>query len=87
MEILRFPLLLQCVFRLETFDDIVTLRRLISLAMAALIPFDSLGTTGTFSAGFLFFIVIPFVVEISELTIHISESRLMILGFGKTERR
>jgi hypothetical protein len=35
--------------------------------MAAPIPFDSLGTTATFSARFFFvFIVIPFVVEISK---------------------
>jgi hypothetical protein len=44
----------------------ITLRRLISLAMAAPIPFDSLGTTATFSAVFFGFIVIPFVVEISK---------------------
>jgi len=41
----------------------ITLRRLISLAMAATIPFDSLGATATFSARFFVFIVIPFVVE------------------------
>jgi len=44
----------------------ITLRRLISLAMEAPIPFDSLGTTATFSVTFLVFIVIPFVVEISK---------------------
>src|SRR5260370_31259238 len=59
----------------------ITLRRLISLAMAATIPFDSPGTTATFSARFFAFIVIPFVVGFLktvyarpcvELTIHIS---------------
>jgi hypothetical protein len=44
----------------------ITLRRLISLAMRATIPFDSPGTTATFSARFFGFIVIPFVVEISK---------------------
>ena len=56
----------------------ITLRRLISLAMAAQIPRDSLGTTAIF---FSVFIVIPFVVEFlktvytgsrANLTIHIS---------------
>src|SRR6266496_1113137 len=56
----------------------ITLRRLISLAMAAQIPLDSLGTTAIF---FSVFIVIPFVVgflktvytgSCANLTIHIS---------------
>src|SRR6266513_5879396 len=60
----------------------ITLRRLISLAMAAPIPFDSPGTT----ASFFVFIVIPFVVGFlktvytrsrADLTIHISESWLV----------
>src|SRR6266404_3404970 len=70
----------------------IILRRLISLAMAAQIPLDLPGTTERFSSGF---IVIPFMVGFlktvytgsrADLIIHISESRLMILGFGKTER-
>ena len=60
----------------------ITLRRLISLAMAAQIPLDSPGTTQRFFSGF---IVIPFIVGFlktvytgsrADLTIHISESWL-----------
>src|SRR5258708_20913105 len=58
-------------------------RRLISLAMAAQIPLDSPGTTERFFSGFS---VIPFIVGFlktvytgsrADLTIHISESRLV----------
>ena len=68
----------------------ITLRRLISLAMAAQIPRDSLGTTAIF---FSVFIVIPFVVGFletvytrpcAELTIHISESWLVAWHFEET---
>src|SRR4029077_14826985 len=61
----------------------ITLRRLISLAMAAQIRLDSLGTTAIFFSGF---IGIPFVVGFlktvytgswADLTIHISESWLV----------
>ena len=61
----------------------ITLRRLISLAMAALIPFDPLGSIARFLS---VFIIIPFVVEFlktvytgsrADLTIHISESWLV----------
>src|ERR1700730_5161169 len=41
----------------------ITLRRLMSLAMAAQIPFDSPGTAVTFPASFFVFMVISFVVE------------------------
>ena len=60
----------------------ITLRRLISLAMAAQIPLDSPGTTERFFSGF---IIIPFIVgflktvytgSCADLTIHISESWL-----------
>jgi hypothetical protein len=60
----------------------ITRRRLISLAMAALIPFDPLGSIARFLS---VFIIIPFVVEFlktvytgsrADLTIHISESWL-----------
>src|SRR5260370_3040579 len=79
-----------CVWKRSTIS--ITLRRLISLAMAAPIPFDSLGTTATFSARFFVFIVIPFVVGFlttvyrrsrADLTIHISESWLV--GWHLTE--
>lgn len=68
-----------CLWKRSTVS--ITLRRLISLAMAAPIPFDSLGTTATFSTSFFVFMVIPFVVGFLktvyarpcvELTIHIS---------------
>jgi len=68
----------------------ITLRRLISLAMAAQIPLDSPGTTASF---FSVFIVIPFVVGFLktvytrpcvELTIHISESWLVAWHFEET---
>src|SRR3984893_3977768 len=73
----------------------ITLRRLISLAMAAQIPFDSLGTTATFSTSFFVFIVIPFVVgflktvytrSCADLTIHISESWLVAWRLEQTMR-
>src|SRR5439155_26978749 len=63
----------------------ITLRRLISLAMAAQIPFDSLNTTASFSSFFVF-MVIPSVVGFlktvyrrsrADLTIHIGESWLV----------
>src|SRR6266700_6355749 len=72
-----------------------TLRRLISLAMAAQIPFDSLCTTATFSTSFFVSIVIPFVVGFlktvyrrpcAELTIHISESWLVAWHLEETMR-
>ena len=71
----------------------ITLRRLISLAMAAQIPPDSPGTTERFFSGF---IVIPFIVGFlktvytgsrADLTIHISESWLIIFDFAETVRR
>jgi len=71
----------------------ITLRRFISLAMAAQIPFGSLGTTATFSTSFFVFMVIPFVVGFlktvytclcAELTIHISESWLVAWHFEET---
>jgi hypothetical protein len=61
----------------------ITLRRLISLAMAAQIPFDSPGAIERF---FSVFIIIPFIVGFlktvytgsrADLTIHISESWLV----------
>ena len=61
----------------------ITLRRLISLAMAAQIPLDSPGTTERFFSGF---IIIPFIVGFlktvytgsrADLIIHISESWLV----------
>jgi len=68
----------------------ITLRRLISLAMAAQIPLDSLGTTAIF---FSVFIVIPFVVgflktvytgSCADLTIHISEPWLVAWHIEET---
>jgi hypothetical protein len=68
----------------------ITLRRLISLAMAAQIPFDSLGSIARF---FSVFIVIPFVVGFletvytwprAELTIHISENWLVAWHLEET---
>src|SRR5580693_7108075 len=73
----------------------ITLHRLISLAMAAQIPFDSLGTTATFSTSFVVFMVIPFVVGFletvyrrprAELIIHISESWLIAWHLEQTMR-
>src|SRR5438093_13766667 len=73
----------------------ITLGRLVSLAMAAQIPFDSLGTAATFSTSFFVFIVIPFVVGFlktvyrrprAELTIHISESWLVAWHLEETMR-
>src|SRR6058998_129904 len=70
----------------------ITLRRLISLAMAALIPFDSLGSIARF---FSVFIIIPFVVEFlktvytgscADLTIHISGKWLVAWHLGQTMR-
>ena len=70
----------------------ITPRCLMSLAMAAQIPFDSLGTA-SFSTRFFVFIVIPFVVGFlktvytrpcAELTIHISESWLVAWHFEET---
>jgi hypothetical protein len=69
-----------------------TLRRLISLAMAAQVPFDSLGITGRF---FPVFIIIPFIVGFlktvytgsrADLTIHISESWLGAWHIEETMR-
>src|SRR6266576_788883 len=74
----------------------ITLRRLIRLAMAAPIPFDSPGTTASFSTRFSVFIVIPFIVgffetvytrSCADLTIHISESRLIIFDLAETMPR
>src|SRR5437016_14348486 len=68
----------------------ITLRRLISLAMAAQIPFDSLASIARF---FSVFIIIPFVVEFlktvytgprADLTIHISEGWLVAWHIEKT---
>ena len=70
----------------------ITLRRLISLAMAAQIPFDSPGTTERF---FSVFIIIPFIVGFlktvytgsrADLTIHISESWLVAWHIEETMR-
>jgi hypothetical protein len=70
----------------------ITLRRLISLAMAAQIPLGSLGTTARF---FSVFIVIPFIVGFlktvytgsrADLTIHISESWLVAWHIEETMR-
>ena len=70
----------------------ITLRRLISLAMAAQIPFDSLDSIARF---FSVFIIIPFVVEflktvytgsLTDLTIHISESWLVAWHIEETMR-
>jgi hypothetical protein len=70
----------------------ITLRRLISLAMAAQIPLDSLGTVARF---FSVFIVIPFIVGFlktvytgsrADLTIHISESWLVAWHIEETMR-
>jgi hypothetical protein len=70
----------------------ITLRRLISLAMAVQIPFDPLGSIARF---FSVFIIIPFVVEFlktvytgsrADLTIHISESWLVAWHIGETMR-
>ena len=71
----------------------ITLRRLISLALAAQIPFDSLGSIARF---FSVFIVIPFVVGFlktvytgsrADLIIHISESWLGAWHIEETMRR
>lgn len=68
----------------------ITLRRLISLAMAAQIPLDSPGTTERF---FSVFIIIPFVVGFlktvctdsrADLTIHISEGWLVAWHIEET---
>jgi hypothetical protein len=68
----------------------ITLRRLISLAMAAQIPLGSLGNTARFFSGF---IVIPFFVGVlktvytdsrADLTIHISESWLVAWHIEET---
>ena len=70
----------------------ITLRRLISLAMVAQIPFDSLGATERF---FSDFIVIPFIVGFlktvytgsrADLIIHISESWLGAWHIEETMR-
>jgi hypothetical protein len=70
----------------------ITLRRLISLAMAAQIPFDSLGATERF---FSVFIIIPFILGVlktvytcsrADLTIHISESWLVAWHIEETMR-
>jgi hypothetical protein len=69
----------------------ITLRRLISLAMAAQIPFDSLGAERFFSV----FIIISFVVGFlktvytgsrADLTLHISESWLVAWYIEETMR-
>ena len=71
----------------------ITLRRLISLAMAAQIPLDSPGTTERFFSGF---IIIPFIVGFlktvytgsrADLTIHISESWLVAWPIEEMMRR
>ena len=71
----------------------ITLRRRISLAMAAQIPLDSPGTTEIFFFGF---IVIPFIVGFlktvytgsrADLIIHISESWLGAWHIEETMRR
>ena len=70
----------------------ITLRRLISLAMAVQIPLDSPGTTERFFSGF---IIIPFIVGFlktvytgsrADLTIHISESWLVAWHIEETMR-
>ena len=70
----------------------ITLRRLISLAMAAQIPFDSPGAIERF---FSVFIIIPFIVGFlktvytgsrADLTIHISESWLGAWHIEETMR-
>ena len=70
----------------------ITLRRLISLAMAVQIPLDSPGTTERFFSGF---IIIPFIVGFlktvytgsrADLIIHISESWLGAWHFEETMR-
>ena len=70
----------------------ITLRRLISLAMAAQIPLDSPGTTERFFSGF---IIIPFIVGFlktvytgsrADLIIHISESWLAAWHIEETMR-
>jgi len=70
----------------------ITLRRLISFAMAELIPVESPGTTERF---FSVFIIILFVVEFlktvytgsrADLTIHISESWLVAWHIEETMR-
>ncbi len=70
----------------------ITLRRLISFAMAAQIPLGSPGTTATFLS---VFIVIPFIVGFlktvytcsrADLTIHISESWLIAWDIEETMR-
>src|SRR6266513_1049156 len=70
----------------------ITLRRLISLAMAAQIPLDSPGTTERF---FSVFIIIPFIVGFlktvytgacADLIIHISESGWAAWHFEETMR-
>ena len=71
----------------------ITLRRLISLAMAAQIPLDSPSTTARF---FSAFIVIPFIVgflktvytgSCADLIIHISEGWLVAWPIEETMRR
>src|SRR6267378_4475968 len=70
----------------------ITLRRLISLAMAAQIPLGSPGTTARFLS---VFIVIPFIVGFlktvytcsrADLTIHISEGWLVAWHIEETMR-
>ena len=70
----------------------ITLRRLISLAMAVQIPLDSPGTTERLFSGF---IIIPFIVGFlktvytgsrADLTIHISESWLVAWHLEQTMR-
>jgi len=71
----------------------ITLRRLISLAMTATIPFDSPGSTERF---FSVFIIIPFIVGFlktvytgsrADLIIHISESWLVAWPIEEVMRR
>src|SRR5260370_35778642 len=74
----------------------ITLRRFISLAMAAQIPFGSLGATATFSTIFFVFMVVPFVVGFlktvytcpcANLTIHISRREPIALDFDERAGR
>jgi hypothetical protein len=90
VEIPRFPLLLQCAFRLETFDDIDN--------TAPSHQFSDRGADSPRLAWnrceiFSVFIIIPFVVAFlktvytgscADLTIHISESGLVARHIEKT---
>ena len=92
VEILRFPLLLECVFRLETFDDVDNTAPSHKFSDGRP-DFPRLAwTTERFFFGF---IVIPFIVGFlktvytgsrADLIIHISESWLVAWHFEETMR-